>query len=343
MLRCIELAKNSRFTAAPNPMVGSVIVNNDKIIGEGYTSAYGGTHAEVNAIHSVEDKSLLCTSTLYVSLEPCSHFGKTPPCADLILKHNIAEVVIGITDPNPQVAGQGIRKLKSAGCKVKVGVLEKECRDINIRFFMFHQKHRPYIILKWAQSQDGYIAPRDVDRGENPKPYWISNPFSRQLVHKWRAEEQAVLVGANTVLKDNPRLNLRHWQGNPPIRIALDRDLSIPGDYHLLDKESDTLILTEVTEESGKQEGICYHYLDFKNKIAEQICNILWNKNILSVIIEGGASTLTEFINSGIWDEARVFIGPQPLSGGLKAPVIEGIREHSENIGSDRLDILING
>lgn len=343
MLRCIELAKNSRFTAAPNPMVGSVIVHDGKIIGEGYTSAFGGPHAEVNAINSVKNKSLLPTSTLYVSLEPCSHYGKTPPCADLIIKYNIPEVVIGIRDPNPQVAGQGINKLESSGCKVKVGILEKDCKNVNIRFFTYHQKSRPYIILKWAQSPDGYIAPADVIRNNDPKPYWISNSYSRQLVHQWRAEEQAVLVGANTVLKDNPKLNLRHWVGKPPVRIALDRDLSIPGDYHFLNKEIDTLVLTEVTEDSAKQDGICYHYLDYKKRIAEQVCNILWDRNILSVIVEGGASTLNEFIKSGIWDEARVFTGPQPLSDGLKAPDIGGVKIHSENIHSDRLDIFANG
>ena len=209
--RCIEIAKNGLGLTAPNPMVGSVIVHNNKIIGEGYTSAYGGNHAEVNAINSVKHKELLKDATLYVSLEPCSHFGKTPPCSDLIVKHQIPNVVIGCMDDNVQVAGKGIAKLKAAGCNVTVGVLETKCKQHHKRFFTFHNKKRPYIILKWAETADGFIAPKTKNE---KKPVWITNTYSRQVVHKWRAEEQAILVGTNTVLEDNPSLTVRDWTGN---------------------------------------------------------------------------------------------------------------------------------
>ena len=206
MQRCIQLAKSNMGTVAPNPMVGCVIIEKDEIIGEGFTSAYGGPHAEVNAIESVRDKSRLVNATLYVSLEPCSHFGKTPPCADLIIKHNIPNVVIGAKDPHEKVAGNGISKLENAGCNVREGFLEEECIRLNRRFFTYHQKKRPYIILKWAQSGDGLIAPGSELRGSNPEPYWISHPYSQQLVHQWRTQEQAILVGTNTVLEDDPQL-----------------------------------------------------------------------------------------------------------------------------------------
>ena len=233
--RCIEIAKNGLGNTRPNPMVGAVIVSNNKIIGEGYTSAYGGSHAEVNAINSVGNKSLLKEATLYVTLEPCSHFGKTPPCSDLIIKHKIPNVVIGCIDDNIKVAGQGIKKLKNAGCKVIVGVLEHECKTHHKRFFTFHNKKRPYIILKWAETPDGFIAPKTK---QEQKPVWITNSYSRQLVHKWRSEEQAILVGTNTVLEDNPSLTTRTWTGENPIRVVIDENEKGVDKYYSILKTS---------------------------------------------------------------------------------------------------------
>ena len=342
MFRCIELSKNGSSAASPNPTVGCVIVHKDKIISEGYTSAYGGPHAEVNAIQAVEDKSQLLDATLYVSLEPCSHYGKTPPCVDTILKHNIPRVVVGIRDPNPLVGGQGLEKLVDAGCQVKEGVLESDCRKSNIRFFTFHQKKRPYIILKWAQTPDGFIAPASNIRNTDPEPFWISNSYSRQLVHKWRTQEKAILVGTNTALEDNPKLNVRDWAGSPPLRIVLDRKLKIPLDYHLFDLKSETLVLTEVKEESRYKKGIQYRLVDFSSKLVEQICQILWEMKILSMIVEGGSETLKTFIESGIWDEARVFTGSKPLGQGLEAPRIKGQLKSKEQIDTDSLEIILN-
>ena len=217
--RCLEIAKNGLIAAMPNPSVGAVIVYNDTIIGEGFTDAYGGNHAEVNAIKAVKNKSLLSKSTLYVSLEPCSHFGKTPPCCNLIIENKIPNIVVGIIDSNEKVAGQGIKKLLEAGLNVTVGVLEKDCYASNIRFFTFHEKKRPFVILKWAESQDGFIAP---EKRIEQKPFWITNEFSRQLVHKWRSEEQSILVGTQTVIDDNPSLNVRDWSGKNPTRIKME-------------------------------------------------------------------------------------------------------------------------
>ena len=340
MHRCIQLAKNSLGTAAPNPMVGCVVVIEDKVIGEGYTSPYGGPHAEVNAIQAVSDKSLLAAATLYVSLEPCSHFGKTPPCVDLILKHNIPKVIIGTTDSNTLVAGQGIEKLRSAGCEVVLGILESECRELNRRFFMFHQQNRPYIILKWAQSSDGFLAPDDDSRVEKNKPFWISNLHSRQLVHQWRTEEQAVLVGTRTVLLDNPRLNVRDWVGKNPLRIVLDRDLAIPPDFHIMDKSSKTLVLTSVRDKSKYSEGIEYAAVEFSKNMAEQIAKILHQHDILSVIIEGGFKTLMSFINSDLWDEARIFTGQSTLISGTRAPKINGTIVDKRYFETDELLVI---
>src|SRR5690606_14771469 len=241
-------------------MVGCVIVHNNIIIGEGFTSAYGGNHAEVNAIHSVVDKTLLKHATLYVTLEPCSHFGKTPPCSDLIIKHNIPQVVIGCIDDNIEVDGKGIEKLKNAGCKVTVGILESECREHHKRFFTFHNKKRPYIILKWAETQDGFIAPETKNE---QKPVWISNAYSRQLTHKWRAEEQAILVGTNTVLQDNPSLTVRDWTGENPIRVVVDKDLKLPKTLSVFNSEARTMVISK-------------NNVDVSKPVAKQICNILY-------------------------------------------------------------------
>lgn len=325
MNRCIELGKLALGTARPNPMVGCVIVHDKQIIGEGFTSPFGGPHAEVNAIKSVEDISLLAKSTLYVSLEPCSHFGKTPPCAHLIIESGIRRVVIGCMDPNPKVSGNGIKVLKSAGCEVTTGVLEQECRDHFKRFLTLHEKNRPYIILKWAQTINGFIAPRTRDKTE---PVWISNPVSRQLVHKWRSEEQAILVGYNTVKDDNPSLTTRDWEGNNPIKIILTRNNDLDKSLNIFINDPPFII-------DGSM-------INFDQAVADQICNILYQKDINSVLVEGGAKTLNHFIESGLWDEARVFVGSTKIIDGLQAPLIkmEPIEEH--DISGDRLLIYKN-
>lgn len=324
--RCIEIAKNGLGNTAPNPMVGCVIVLNNKIIAEGFTSPYGGNHAEVNAIESVTDKSLLKEATLYVTLEPCSHHGKTPPCSDLIIKHEIPEVVIGCIDDNPEVSGKGIERLKNNGCKVTVGVLEKECKDHHKRFFTFHQKKRPYIILKWAESQDGYIAPKEKSE---QKPVWITNTRSRQLVHKWRAEEQAILVGANTVIQDNPSLTTRDVKGKNPIRIVVDTYGELSKDFSVFDNSGKTIVI------SGAD-------LDLKSPIAHQISTILYKNSINSVIIEGGSKTLQVFINENLWDEARVFTGNSVIENGTKAPEFEGKLKTEQIINKDILRTYFN-
>ena len=241
--RCIELAKNGLGTTYPNPLVGSVIVYNKEIIGEGWHQKAGDGHAEVNAINSVKNKSLLSKATIYVSLEPCSHFGKTPPCCDLIIANDIPNVVIGTIDPFAKVAGNGIKKLLEAEKNVTIGILEDECNELNKRFFTFHTKKRPYIILKWAESQDGFIAPLKREKQES---VWITNEFSRQLVHKWRSEEEAILVGTNTVMEDNPTLTVRDWIGTNPIRIVLDQNNRITKEFHIFDNQAKTLSVSKV-------------------------------------------------------------------------------------------------
>ena len=340
MLRCIELGKNGLGTTYPNPMVGSVIVYEDSIIGEGFTSPYGGNHAEVSAIKSVADKSLLKEATLYVSLEPCSHYGKTPPCADLIVESKIPNVVIGCKDPHKKVAGKGIQKLQDAGCEVEVGILEEECRKHHKRFLTFHEKKRPYIILKWAESADGFIAPDKNLREDNPEPFWITTKKSRQLVHKWRAEEHAILVGTNTVLEDNPKLNVRDWEGKSPIRIILDKDLKISNNSHVLDGSTPTMILTSLAQTSKK--NVEYIKVNFEKSIEEEIYRVLFEKNITSLIVEGGAQTLQSFIDSNLWDEARVFTGNITFDKGLKAPTFSGRKLSEEKITEDTLTIYCN-
>ena len=314
--RCIELAKNGLGTTYPNPMVGSVIVYNDVIIGEGWHKKAGEPHAEVNAINSVKDKSLLQKATIYVSLEPCSHFGKTPPCCDLIIKNKIPNVIIGSLDPNIKVAGNGIKKLIEAGANVTVGVLETECYDLNKRFFTFHQKKRPYIILKWAETKDGFIAPTEK---LEQKPVWITNPYSRQLVHKWRTEEQAILVGTQTVIDDNPKLDARDWFGNNPIRLVIDQNNRIPKDIHIFDNQTKTIIFSKIKTEIAEENTI-FEVIDFEQNIAQQIIVILYKYQIQSVIIEGGKQTLQTFIDANLWDEARIFIGNSRFNTGTKAP-----------------------
>ncbi len=343
MLRCIEIAKNGLGTTAPNPMVGAVIVHKGKIIGEGFTSSFGGRHAEVNAINSVSDSGQLKDSTLYVTLEPCSHFGKTPPCADLIVVKGIPSVVIGLVDPNEKVAGQGIQKLKNAGCQVSVGLLEKECRFHHKRFLKFQERRRPHVILKWAQTKDGFIAPESFKRASEPQPFWITDQLSRQLVHRWRSEEQAILVGTNTVLLDNPRLDVRQWSGQSPLRIILDKTLKIDRGFHVLDGSIPTLVLTEVSNTSSYLKGIDYARVDFSRHLASQICTVLYQRNINSVLIEGGAKTLNTFLEADLWDEARVFIGANRFGKGLKAPVLKMEPSYSKEVGgNDLLNVYIH-
>ena len=345
MHRCLELAKNGLGTTYPNPMVGSVIVCDGKIIGEGWHKKSGEPHAEVNAVNAVKDKSLLKKSTIYVSLEPCSHFGKTPPCSDLIIENEIPNVVIGTVDPNVKVAGNGIKKLIDAGKNVSVGVLETECNELNKRFFTFHQKKRPYVILKWAETQDGFIAPLEIRRkalnDKEQKPVWITNTFSRQMVHKWRSEEQAILVGTNTAIDDNPKLTVRDWTGNNPIRIVLDQNFRIPKERHIYDNQVKTIIisnsLTAIIEENSIFEAI-----DFKKNIAKQILDTLYKHQIQSVIIEGGSQTLQTFIDENLWDEARVFIGDNYFETGIKAPILALKNINKHTIGNDILLISRN-
>jgi len=336
--RCIELAKNGLGSTYPNPLVGSVIVYNDEIIGEGWHRKAGEPHAEVNAINSVKDKSLLSKATIYVSLEPCSHFGKTPPCCDLIIANNIPNVVIGTIDPFAKVAGNGIKKLVEAGKNVTVGVLEDECNELNRRFFTFHTQKRPYIILKWAESQDGFTAPMTKDKKE---PVWITNTFSRQLVHKWRTEEQAILVGTNTVLDDNPKLDARDWYGQNPVRIVLDKSGKINPNYDVKDQKSKTIVITE-QENLTSTENLIYENCIFDIRLVFSICTILYKNNIQSVIIEGGSQTLQSFIDANLWDEARVFKGVTSFSTGIKSPTISHKKTTKQCILKDELLIFFN-
>ncbi|MEM6719081.1 MAG: bifunctional diaminohydroxyphosphoribosylaminopyrimidine deaminase/5-amino-6-(5-phosphoribosylamino)uracil reductase RibD [Bacteroidota bacterium] len=339
MKRCLQLAANGLPAAIPNPSVGAVIVHNDVIIGEGYTSAYGGSHAEVNAVNSVEDKSLLKEATIYVSLEPCSHFGKTPPCSDLIIRHQIPKVVIGTIDPFAKVAGRGIKKLQDAGCEVILDVLKDECIASNKRFFTFHEHKRPYIILKWAQTQEGFI---DKIRNENDpvQPNWITNEYSRQLVHKWRSEEAAILVGTNTAITDNPKLNTRDWYGNNPVRVVLDRTMRIPQDYSLFDESVKTIVITE--QEKVSTEKLIFEAIDFSENIAQQICDILYRHNLQSVIIEGGRQTLQTFIDANLWDEARIFTGKVSFHNGVEGPIWSGTLQSNTIILDNLLQTFTN-
>ncbi len=336
--RCIQLAKNGQGNTYPNPMVGSVIVHEGKIIGEGWHRKAGEPHAEVHAVQSVKDKSLLKKATIYVSLEPCSHFGKTPPCCDLIIQSGIPNVVIGTVDPNIKVAGNGIKKLIEAGVHVKVGVLEEECYELNNRFFTFHNKKRPYIILKWAESQDGYIAP--LHKKEN-KPVWITNQYSRQLVHKWRSEEQSILVGTQTAIDDSPRLDVRDWTGKNPIRIVIDANRRIPKNNQLFDNQVKTIVICKQIDEINSENCI-FESLDFQGNIPEQTAEILYKHNIQSVIIEGGSRTLQTFIDAKLWDEARIFKGNSFMKEGIKAPKLVINEYKKQVIIDDELLIIRN-
>lgn len=336
--RCIELAENGLGTTYPNPLVGCVIVYENTIIGEGWHKKSGEAHAEVIAIESVKNKELLASSTLYVSLEPCSHFGKTPPCADLILKYKIPNVVIGTIDPNSKVAGKGIQKLKDSGVNVTVGILEKECNELNKRFFTFHKKNRPYIILKWAESSDGFISPKNKSE---QKPVWISNDYSRQLVHKWRSEEQAILVGTQTIMDDNPSLTVREWVGKNPIRVVIDKENSIDSSSNVLDNQAKTIVFSN-NEVTSNSDTIQYIKINFDKNSTQVIVEKLYENNIQSIIIEGGRKTIQSFIDANLWDEARVFIGEIKLLEGTKAPEINRAINSKSGLKNDTLIIYRN-
>ena len=338
MQRCIKLAEKGLGKTFPNPLVGSVIVHQDNIIGEGWHQKAGSSHAEVNAIFNVQNKEFLSKSTLYVSLEPCNHFGKTPPCSDLIIKNKIPRVVIASTDPNPLVAGEGIEKLKKAGCEVIIGVLKKEADFLNRRFFTFHNLKRPYVILKWAQTKDNFIAPFQKKTG-NPEIFWITNNHSKQRVHKWRSEEAAILVGVQTVINDNPKLTTREWTGNNPIRIVIDPNGRTPKDSKLFQDNIPTLFLTKkpIKLFSNKKEQKIISPFSIKNILKE-----CYKLNIQSIIIEGGLRTLESFIKDNLWDEARVFKTDKKLKTGIMAPKLEKKSSQSEMYEGDILDIYFN-
>lgn len=313
MMRCIQLAQNGKLGAAPNPMVGAVVVCDGRIIGEGYHAKCGEAHAEVNAINSVKNESLLRRSTLYVSLEPCAHYGKTPPCAKLIVSKGIPKVVIGCQDPFSKVAGKGIEILKQAGCEVVVGVLEKACQDLNKAFFTVQLKHRPFITLKWAQSADGFM---DVERNDG-EPVKLSSPLTQLIAHKRRAEHQAIIVGTQTARLDNPSLNVRDWCGPQPLRIVIDKDLTLPRHLHLFDGSQPTLVVTEKNETIA---GAMTLQVDFNQSILPQLMEELQRRNIQSLLVEGGSKLLQSFIDEGLWDEAYVEHCPQVLGHGILSP-----------------------
>jgi diaminohydroxyphosphoribosylaminopyrimidine deaminase / 5-amino-6-(5-phosphoribosylamino)uracil reductase len=319
MRRCLELASKAEGLTYPNPMVGSVVVYDGKILGEGYHIRSGESHAEVNAISAVSDKTKLKLSTLYVNLEPCSHFGKTPPCADLIISSGIRKVVIGTNDTSEKVAGKGIIRLRDAGCDVTTGVLDEDCRRLNRRFFTFHEKKRPYITLKWAQSADGYL---DIIRSENhtAEPNWITGKSERVLVHKWRASEQAILVGADTVRADNPRLNVREWKGNNPKRLVLSSSGSFKKGSLLYNTDNKTVVFTHKTDTDIP--GALKVVLREDVPASVQICEYLYSSDIQSLFIEGGAKVLNHFISTGLWDEARIFTGKAFFIAGVRSPLL---------------------
>lgn len=329
MSRAIDLARLGMGNTAPNPMVGCVIVHEGVIVGEGFHQEFGKAHAEVNAIESVQQPEILKKSTLYVTLEPCSHFGKTPPCSDLILKMGIPNVAIGTIDPYAQVAGRGVRKLIDGGCKVVVGCMEDKCTALNRRFFTYHQTKRPYVILKWAQTLDGFI---DIDRSALHFGHatWITNDLSRIAVHKMRSDESAILVGTNTAMKDNPSLTARDWKGTSPVRILLDKNLRLSPELYLFDQQVPTIVYTS-------KKGVVRHNLEFvtipfDGQELKYLLEDLYHRNILSLIVEGGQELLKSFISQHLWNEARIFVGNKHFHQGVQAPFFNGILVSSESL-----------
>lgn len=332
MDHALDLAARGGRAVMPNPMVGAVIVRDGAIIGEGYHQLYGGPHAEVNAVESVADRSLLKGATLYVTLEPCSHFGKTPPCADLVISSGISNVVVGCRDPNPKVAGQGIQRLRDAGITVTEGIRERECVVLNRRFMLFHLHHRPYVILKWAETADRFIA------REDGTSKWISSEFSRRTAHRWRAQEMSILVGTTTARLDDPQLTVRFVEGEHPLRLVIDRELSLPPSLALFNDEVETWVFNT---RSDKHEGNTrWKLLSPTRSVPEQILEHLYAAKKLSLLIEGGSQTLQSFINAGLWDEARVFQSRKKFGTGISAPEL-GVAGHTTMpSGKDRIEIF---
>lgn len=330
MRRALELAELSRGQVSPNPLVGCVITVDDQIIGEGYHERYGGPHAEPNAVADVKNPALLEKATVYVTLEPCAHVGKTPPCADLLVSKKVKEVVIATVDSNPFVRGKGIARLRDAGIHVITGVLEKEARSQNRRFFTQMEKNRPYVLLKWAQTRDGFVARSDYDSK------WISNIHSRQLVHRWRAEEDSVLVGTKTAQYDNPKLNVRDWSGKDPLRIVIDKQLTLDPNGHLFDQTQPTICYNLIKEE--ELENLHYVQMVPDFQIGDLLAN-LHSRRVQSVLVEGGSILLQHFISQDLWDEARVFIGDATFGSGIPGPHLNQVPHQTLDIMGDRLDV----
>ncbi len=347
MSRCIELATNGIGKVAPNPMVGAVLVFDDNIIGEGFHHQYGQSHAEVNAVSNAiinGNERLLEKCILYVNLEPCNHHGQTPPCTELIIEKKIPDVRIGCKDPFPRVNGSGIERLKSAGIKVQTNILEKECLELNKRFITFHSEKRPYVILKFAQTANGFISQFGSQRsvaGAQILDYEqrkISSEFSDRLVHKWRSEESAIMIGTNTAILDNPFLTVRKWNGKNPVRIVIDQKLKLSSDLNIFNVEATTLIFNEVKNVASA--GNEYIKIDFDKNIIKQILNTLYERKILSIIIEGGTNLLNQFIEEKCWDEARIITAKKLFDDGIKSPVINGNQVESSDITGDNIVIL---
>ena len=319
MQRCVDLAYLGQGNVSPNPMVGCVIVKNGLVIGEGYHSEYGGKHAEIKAIESVSDQKEIENSTVYISLEPCVHHGKTPPCVHELINRKIKTAVIGSRDSNPIVGGKGIELLKRSGIEVIENVLEEECRKLNKRFFTFHEKRRPYVILKWAQTSDGYL---DKNRETDEKGInWISSPESKVLVHKWRSEEQSILVGRNTILNDNPSLTVREISGKNPTRIVIDSQMQLSKDVNIFSNDAPTLVFNRI--QNKKLDGV--EWIKIQETSTKYILEELYKRNIQSVLVEGGSRTLQYFIIDNVWDEARVIVGDIKFGDGVKAPIINKV------------------
>ena len=331
MQRCIDIAKRGIRAVAPNPMVGCVLVVEDKIIGEGYHERYGEAHAEVNAINNVSNQNLLKNATLYVSLEPCSHTGKTPPCCDLLIQKGIKKVIVGTKDPNPLVGGKGIEKLKNSGIEVSEGILKDQCLELNKRFFTFHEKQRPYVILKWAQTLDGFLD--QIRKDGEQKINWISEPETKTLVHKWRSEEQSILVGRNTITNDNPSLTVRDYGGMNPIRLVIDSQLQISGNLNIYSKDAPTIVFNRVKDK--KENNV--EWIKIKETSTNSILEELYKRGIQSVFVEGGSRTLQYFIIDNLWDEARVIVGQKYFKEGYKAPIINKVPVKSMPFGKDMI------
>ncbi len=331
MQRCIDIAKRGIRAVAPNPMVGCVLVVEGKIIGEGYHERYGEAHAEVNAINNVSNQNLLKNATLYVSLEPCSHTGKTPPCCDLLIQNGIKKVVVGTKDPNPLVGGKGIEKLKNSGIEVSEGILKDQCLELNKRFFTFHEKQRPYVILKWAQTLDGFLD--QIRKDGEQKINWISEPETKTLVHKWRSEEQSILVGRNTITNDNPSLTVRDYGGMNPIRLVIDSQLQISGNLNIYSKDAPTIVFNRVKDK--KENNV--EWIKIKETSTNSILKELYRRGIQSVFVEGGSRTLQYFIIDNLWDEARVIVGQKYFKEGYKAPIINKVPVKSMPFGKDMI------